>query len=122
MHAPGHRYSICKGYNRHSRAKQWASITKRRYHMWGAKMSEWGSGFCGFGPSFGHGPWFLGWLFPLLFWGLIAYLIFRSFRYLFSGRRSGETDSSFEILRNRYAAGDINEQEYTEQKAILGRK
>lgn len=23
-----------------------------------------------------HGPWFLGWLFPLLFWGLTAYFIF----------------------------------------------
>jgi len=89
--------------------------------MWGSNFSEWGSSFCGWGPSFGHGPWFLGWIFPILFWGIIAYIVVSIIRHLFSGKRSKQSDSAFNILRNRYASGEINEQEYKAQKTILGK-
>ena len=89
--------------------------------MWGANVSEWGNSFCGWGPSFGHGPWFMGWLFPLLFWGLIAYLAFSVLKQLFSSNRSNHSDSALEVLRNRFAAGEINEKEYSAQKAVLSR-
>lgn len=90
--------------------------------MWGSNFNEWGSGFCSWGPSFGHGPWFLGWVFPLFFWGFIAYLLFSTTRYFFSGNRSNQNDGAFEILRNRFASGEINEQEYTTQKSVLNRR
>lgn len=90
--------------------------------MWGQNFTEWSGGFCSWGPSFGHGPWFLGWLFPLLFWGIIAYFVFSIIRYFFSGNRTTENDSALDILRNRYASGEINEQEYTTQKATLSRR
>lgn len=90
--------------------------------MWGANVSEWGNSFCGWGPSFGHGPWFMGWLFPLLFWGLIAYLAFSILKGLFSSTRSNQHDSAYQILRNRFAAGEINETEYNAQKAVLIRE
>ena len=89
--------------------------------MWGVSVSEWGNTFCGWGPSFGHGPWFMGWLFPLLFWGLIAYLAFSIIRGLFTRTRLNQNDSALEILRNRFAAGEINEKEYNAQKAVLNR-
>ncbi|WP_163338920.1 SHOCT domain-containing protein [Desulfopila sp. IMCC35008] len=89
--------------------------------MWGANLSEWSNSFCGWGPSFGHGPWFMGWLFPLIFWGLIAYLVFSIIKGLFSNTSSKLNDSSLEILRNRFAAGEINEKEYNAQKAVLNR-
>jgi putative membrane protein len=89
--------------------------------MWGANVSEWGNSFCGWGPSFGHGPWFFGWLFPLLFWGIIAYLALSIIKRLLSGNRLNKMDSAGEILRNRFAAGEINEEEYNAQKAVLSR-
>ena len=89
--------------------------------MWGANVSEWGNSFCGWGSSFGHGPWFMGWLFPLLLWGLIAYLAFNILKGIFSSTHSNKSDSAYEILRNRFAAGEINEKEYNAQKAVLSR-
>lgn len=89
--------------------------------MWGANVSEWGNSFCGWGPSFGHGPWFIGWLFPLLFWGFIAYLAFSILKGLFFSNRSNQSDSALDILRNRFAAGEISEKEYSAQKAVLSR-
>lgn len=90
--------------------------------MWGPQLKEWGSGFCSFGPSFGHGPWFLGWIVPLLFWGFVAYIVISTLRFLFAGSRSNQNDSAVELLRNRFASGDINEQEYNTQKSILRRR
>lgn len=87
--------------------------------MQGANFSEWGSGFC---SSFGHGPWFFGWLFQLLFWGVIAYFLLIVVRHFLSDKPSEQVDSALDILRNRYASGEINEQEYTTHKAILSRR
>ena len=90
--------------------------------MWGANLSGWGGNYCGWGASFGHGPWFFGWLFPLLLWGLIAYLLLSIARHLFSGRSSDQNDGALDVLKNRYASGEIDEQEYTTRKAILSRR
>ena len=90
--------------------------------MWGSNFSDLGNSFCGFGPSFGHGPWFMGWIFPLLFWGVIAYLVYSVIRSLFSNKIALKNDSAFELLRNRFASGEINEQEYTVQKAVLNKR
>jgi uncharacterized membrane protein len=89
--------------------------------MWGSNFSDWGNSFCSFGPSFGHGPWFLGWVFPLLFWGVIAYLVYSVIRSLFSNKIARQNDSALELLRNRFASGEINEQEYTAQKVVLNK-
>ncbi len=89
--------------------------------MWRTHVSEWGNSFCGWGLPFGHGPWFLGWLFPLLFWGLIAYLTFIILKGIFSSSRSKQFDTTYEILRNRFARGEIDETEYNAQKAVLSR-
>jgi len=90
--------------------------------MWGSNFSHWGNDFCAFGPSFGHGLWFMGWLFPLLFWGGIAYLIYSVIKALFSNKTERQHDSALELLRKRFAAGEISEQEYTAQKIVLNEK
>ena len=88
--------------------------------MWGENVSGWGNSFCGWNASLGHGFWFFGGLFPILFWCLIAFLAFSIIRVLFSRTPlSNHQDSAFEILRNRFAAGEINEKEYHAQKAVL---
>ena len=90
--------------------------------MWGSNCTAWGNSFYGFGPSFGHGPWFMGWVFPLLFWGVIAYLVYSVIRSLFSNKITGQNDSALELLRNRFASGEINEQEYAAQKVVLNKR
>ena len=90
--------------------------------MWGSNFSDWGNSFCGLGPSFGHGPWFLGWIFPLLFWGVIGYFIYSVIRSLFSNTIERQNDSALELLRNRFASGEINEQEYTSQREVLNKR
>ncbi|WP_163341133.1 SHOCT domain-containing protein [Desulfopila sp. IMCC35008] len=90
--------------------------------MWGQQFGEWGSNFCGYGPSFGHGPWFFGWLLPLFFWGAILFAIYAIAKSLFSSNKSQQVDTAFDILRNRFASGEITEKEYTAQKAVLGKR
>lgn len=87
--------------------------------MQGFNFQDWGTGFCGFGPSFGHGSWYLGWIFFILFWILIAYLTVSVFRSLFSRKNGNQENSALEILRNRFASGEIDKQEYSARKAIL---
>lgn len=90
--------------------------------MWGLNSSDWGKNLCGFGPAFGHGPRFMGWVFPLLFWGGIIYFAYSVFRSIFSSKAAGKGDSALELLRTRFASGEINEQEYNAQKALLNNR
>lgn len=90
--------------------------------MWGDRIGDWANGFCGYGASFGHGPWFFGWLFPILFWGCVAFVIYSIAKALFSGNKNQQADSALEILRNRFASGELSEKEYTAQKSVLGKR
>lgn len=90
--------------------------------MWGERFGEWAFNFCGNGPSFGHGPWFFGWLLPLLFWGVMLFAVYSIVKSLLLGNSDKQNDSALEILRNRYASGEISEKEYTAQKAVLGKQ
>ncbi|WP_073612051.1 SHOCT domain-containing protein [Desulfopila aestuarii] len=87
--------------------------------MWGVHAGQWSGGFCSWGPSFDQGPWFLGWDFPILFWGVIAFIIVHRIKDLFSARQTNNHDNALNILKNRFASGEINEQEYNSQKSIL---
>jgi len=89
--------------------------------MWGSHFSNWMGNYCGWGTSYGHGPWLMGWVFPLLFWAIIIYVIVSIVRTLFAKRTRFDNDSALEILRNRFAAGEIDEKEYLSQKAVLNR-
>ena len=94
--------------------------------------SSWGGGMMmasPFGPRpFIGGPWFLGiWgiglLVRLLFVGGLIFLVVR----LFSGARRPYVDDfhrpedlpAGEILRRRYAAGDITREQYEEMRQTL---
>ena len=90
--------------------------------MQGFSFQGWGGAFCGFGPSFGHGPWFMGGIFSILVWLLIAYLLVSIIKSLFSRKREKTDDAALEILRAKFAAGEINDQEYSARKAVLNSK
>ena len=66
--------------------------------------------------GFGYG---IGWIFPLLFWVLLLVGIFWLVRRKqdwreWHGVRSGEA-----VLAERYAKGEITEEEYRQRKQVL---
>lgn len=96
---------------------------------WGGMM---GRGFGAAGP-FGARPfvgpwvwgiWSIGLLARILFFGFVFYLIVRLFRGRGYGYRGGYYDdfsrtSPSEILRRRYAAGEITREQYEEMLHTL---
>lgn len=85
--------------------------------MW--HSGNWAEGFCNGASFFGFGHGLFGWIFPLLFWGLIIFLIISILRKLIPGTQSMKKDSALEILKKRYASGEINQQEFSEMKSTL---
>ncbi len=57
----------------------------------------------------------------IVFWGLVIWGIVALIRGLSRGDsgRSTESDSALEILKKRYARGEITKQEYEERKKDL---
>ena len=77
------------------------------------------------GEGFGHMMWgggfgMVGGLMMLLFWGAIIALIVFAVRGLSAGSGSGGKSDAAEILRERYAKGEIDDNEYERRKAKLG--
>ena len=96
--------------------------------VWG-EFSEWRGGWSMMGPGWGMmGPGMMGgfgwgWL-PLLvivFWGLVIWGIVAVVRSTRS-RRCGDTsttESALEVLKRRYAQGEIKKREYEEKRRDL---
>jgi putative membrane protein len=82
--------------------------------------------YCGWGPGMmGWGP--MGWFAPLgmiLFWVLMIFVIVLLIRRIRTSKGSGGeagpvAESALEILKKRYALGEINKEEYLEKKKDL---
>jgi putative membrane protein len=87
-------------------------------------LSGWqGGGWGMMGPGmmggFGWG-WFMP-IFMILFWGLIIWGVVALVRGLGQPRDSdsSKADSALEVLKRRYARGEINKEEYEEKKKDL---
>ena len=79
----------------------------------------------GYGPGFGVGVWILMGLGMLIFWGVIVTLAIMLARRPRSGSAplaDGERHSpALDILAERFARGEIDEQEYaSRRRALLG--
>jgi putative membrane protein len=79
---------------------------------WFARFGDWA---CGPGAFF-PGP--LGWMISILFWILFIYLVVKFFQFIFSKDKE-VVPSRLDILKERYARGDIDEDEYRRMKAEL---
>ena len=79
---------------------------------------EWGWGMH---PMWGvWGIWGIGMMFfMLLFWGLIIVGVVLGIRWLISQGKESRSDSALEILRQRYARGEINKDEFEAKKKDL---
>lgn len=79
-------------------------------------------GYYGYGPEWGY-MGTEGWLFMVLFWALVVFVIVALVRGLGGGRRHrwhGEDRSPLDILKERYAKGEIEKKEFEEKKKDLG--
>jgi len=80
------------------------------YGMW------WGGGPWGWGP----GWWLLGPLMMLVFWGAVILLAVGFLRSRCARRAHGSgPDSAMEILRTRYAKGEITRDEFEAMRRDL---
>lgn len=66
------------------------------------------------------GAWGFGMMFMMiLFWGLIIVGVVLAIRWLAGQGKETRTDSALEILRQRYARGEINKEEFEARKKDL---
>ena len=59
-------------------------------------------------------------LMMLVFWGLVIAGLVVGLRWLLGQGRAGSRDDSLEILRQRYARGEIDKQEFDARRHDLG--
>ncbi len=70
----------------------------------------------------GQGGWFLGWIFMILMWVLVAGGVAAILKYLFSSSvrgKAGANSSALDVLGERYARGEIDKVEFEEKRRDL---
>jgi len=95
---------------------------------WGKRGSCCDTGKGGGNPMMGYGGWnnmmgwggfgVLAWILMLLFWIVLILGVIALIRYL-NGGFSKESKTPIDILRERYAKGEINKKEFEEMKKNL---
>lgn len=84
-------------------------------------MFPFGGMMGGWGPGFGGG-WGLGWIFPLVFWGAIitgVVFLVRAAGRGNGGAQSRAGETALDILKKRYARGEISREEFEGMKRDL---
>lgn len=79
------------------------------YYPRGWHMMDWGHGFWGFGGAF-------MWLIFLVLIGFVVYFVVRGEKWM---KHGGSDETALDILKKRYAKGEITKQEYEKIKKDL---
>ncbi len=101
----------------------WLLVTPLNWARWGTLWAQergygWWSG--GYPMGWMWGAWGIGMmLMMLLFWGLVIAAIVLGVRWLVGQPKVSQPDSALEILRQRYARGEINREEFEQKKRDL---
>jgi len=86
-----------------------SALAQERYYEWGWEM---------------HPMWWGAWgvgmmLMMLLFWVLVIVGLVVGIRWLMGQKKEPRSDSALEILRQRYARGEINKEEFEAKRKDL---
>ena len=92
-----------------------------------SQWGQWGGHGYGMGPGmmgWGYGMGWFGMIFMAVFWIAVIVGIVFLVRWLMlstgtGSHRAGLEDSALEILKRRYARGEINKEEFVEKKKDL---
>lgn len=80
--------------------------------MKGGAVVHWGDYGWGMG---------LGWLFMIIFWGLVIFGIAYLIQNIAKGTKKEDQESPVEILKKRYAKGEITKEEFERMRDDLNR-
>lgn len=110
----GQRYLGCGGYG---------GMRDRFFgpgYNYGMPMMNWDDGY-GYGMMGNYGTWgWLGWIFMVLFWILVVVALISFVRWLATrDREEHRGRSALDILKERYAKGEINKEEFEAKKKDL---
>ncbi len=83
-------------------------------------LFQWGWRDYGMGPGMMWGWWGMGWIFMIIFWGLIVLGLVFLIRWIFGMSKGIKVeDSPLDILKKRYARGEIDKEEFEQKKKDL---
>ncbi|MHA1537272.1 MAG: SHOCT domain-containing protein [Alphaproteobacteria bacterium] len=84
-----------------------------------AQQRQGGYGYMHDGWGWGH--WIFGGAMMAIFWGGLILLVVLLVRWLGRSERSSVGSSPLDILKERYARGEIDKKEYEERSRVLGK-